>query len=725
MKISAVFFFIALLISCGKEEVDSDHNLPNPKPSHSHFLADSSTQASYKVKTFALTELAILSSDENNSELSKDKLIFYTSYPLKLRFSIKASGEPFKTIIYFGLMEKPSTQPNVTELRNLHTCPLGSMPISHGGSNEQDEAVINSYVVEFIISKQCLPSGKSLTYNIFAAIDQNAELNFLEPIWSPGTVIVYNTYEQAQKLNQDCTDITGNIGCVYDITIKEANSLNVKLTDFSSESSIGILRPSLLANESPIVSPEEDEYDTPFMRAVTTISLYGIPSEQEDGLESDKTIWLRYEICPITNLSDNECYNETWLPLHIFDPSKPNEPIGHLNEIAIDKLRAGEPNHFSNDLYVEENLYNIMTQGIWRNYVYFKVRSCLITNFSEQENETTPSLSDNCKQISIKVVQLRSEPANTGDRDFSLGRIWRNFFGSKKNLAIEGEISTEAFIDKDNGSNFSLKVGVVSAGWINLELLAIQLLSTAYVDPSKKSGTSLKMLLFGLPILYLAKPQASDTASQTPQVSDLNKDGVIEKISQIFKEYCTAPIIFIPGTPFNLTLCLKNSIGFDINFGAITKTIKPGENSLFPSASKIGGIMGSFSPNISMTAGMEIGSNIGNLVKAGVKGSASVLKIALPVTPYLFWGRIEEDKKLTFKLLFDTTLSLTSLDGSFGLQIPLPTVQACLYKTGFGLPLPYPCNPQYENLYIPIVKWNGVSYHINLLKRTVPLLTLN
>ena len=730
LSIRAMLFLAMFVQGCGQQGQDSDFDNPHAhRENASSYLNLDDGQPDQVLEQFELVELGVITADEDNLEPSTTQLTHFVNHPITLSYKIKALGEAFSTVLFFGIVEKAAQDATAEQLRDLKVCSLGSVKVQHGGSDDDGNATTTSYRETFIIPDQCLAGASEGVFNILVGFDQLGELDFSDTSMNSGMVTVFNDQESASTINQKCLTRSGTPGCVVDITVKSSPGLNIAMTDFKVESSVGLIRPTVAGHESSLVTDGKDEHDTPFLQVDTEITLYGAATDVEDGLDGDKQVTIQYDICPAADASDSttNCVGDTWLALSIFNPDLPNSPNGHLGSAIEGALRAHEPTHFNHDLYLEQDLYTVMTQGIWRNHTHFVVRACARANFEEavsQNQAGNQVLPDHCRTTTIKVIQIPSQGTNPGDSSLSLSKIWENTFGSKRHFGLVAEIKTQSYIDRNYGSNFELKAELSTDGWVTLKLIGLELTANARLPNTDDSGMLIKFLLFGLPLAYTPVGATSTSSADEPTTDDLGSDGVLNTLKDLALTLCPPDAIPIPLIPISLKLCLKGGAGFDIKFGVLSKGISEGDNDLFPTATSLGAIVGKFSPNAAITMSLEAGASIFGL-KLGVKGKADVAKISLPTSPFIYWGRDAANARLGLKLVIDTSLVLSTLDGSFGVQFPVKSLFAgCFFRGLFGRTSPYSCQTTTFTHYQPIVKWKGLAYNLNLMHRTISSLTL-
>lgn len=738
-QLTTIFFILISFFSCGKNEEDPDDQgimLMNEQL-HQGSMNLLSNPNRNLAQGFSLVELGVILADGDETNPSQSDLTFYVHHPITVTATIKASGKPFNTSLHVGLMQAHSANATEDQLRQMTSCSLGSLPIVHSGAAADGSAISMTFSKSFIISPTCLPSGtSSSSFYFFVVIDEIAQLKFDHPSLDSGTTLIFGPKDKNNPLNQACLTRNQEPGCIYNLIVQSSPGLRLIMEDFKTNSSTGLIPASLNGAEDPYIQDGADEYDTPFLRSQITLRLLGASSNVEDGLDGDKKVTIQYEICPTSRGDDDAtaCQSSVWMPLGIYDPSKPNSPTGHRSQIDIGVLRSGEPITFEHDLYVEETLFHLMTQGSWRNESYYMVRACARPNFKEGlENLTKTDIANFCKVTSVLALRMTKDDFSN-EKEINLKKDFDKRFGSQSSINVTFYIKTNSSLTADDGIKWSLISGLGLDGKMLQDSLlgfipdfmSLQIISNAVFenaeDKTKKSGTLATLSLFSIPIYYNFK-DSTETASNDSDPLSLKKI--------FFKEHCQGSFPMFWG--MTIGACFGGSLGNNFSIITTKNNIAKNSSTLFPNAESFYSITGSGMLSYSFTLGPKLSLGVDSM-SIGIKGSADVARIELPFSTGIYWGRDNTNKTTSVKADISSQLKLSTLSGSIGLVYPGAVAKIIGLGQWWFNKLPafskstHPENePNYAQLiassYEPLFKWSGITYDVNLMKRVIPVYT--
>ena len=533
-----------------------------------------------------------------------------------------------------------------------------------------------------------------------------------------GTVLVFATTELGNDRNKKCLDQEGEAGCIFDIVVKPTHGINLKVLELTPDSSVAVISSSTSDHSDSVSSSgsSNDEHNSEFMHVNTEYVVYGAEGMDEDSSDalSGKTATLSYSICPgadarpgdtagtyVTTCADGS----TWAPLTIYSTDRVNQPDGHSSSESITNIIAGQPNIHSHKLYAEGTTRTkLVSGGEWANYVYFSVRACLESSditekstTSEESYDTT--LSDNCKVTQVTLT--RPVATDHSANNYSFNRSWSKTYGSTKTVGANVSFSTNNTLNL-SGAVSRTSGDLKTVGWLNASIIHSHAYAGAYVA-LVGSYIDIQQKIVGLTLFSYQKSVQEVSYTKSWSLS---------------KEVCATFRYGVLVLSLNVSICASGSGGFDSGLAISAKT---GSNTTFSSATKIGDITVTFTPNTNFGVVADAYVSV-TVAKGGISGTLTLVKIELPLVSTLNWGLTSlSPVVLTFRGNVSMQLDITTLNGNLTAYADLRSVKWCSrsFKIwGHRHHISYPCGFSWSRkANFRIVSWQGKTYSYKLLDR--------
>ena len=661
----------AIFFACGEQgytdkDQEDDAEYDNLTSTTTEQDPDASLTRSYVVDNFYISHMRVVHPGADDETLSTADLTYYEHHPIEIYFGITSVGNPMEVNIFFGLMEKLSTEsPTDEDYAALTHCSLGSTIVEHGGGSTANEV---NYSASFLIPEECvagLEDGTGRTFNIWVSGDTENEVTEGDEEEEHGSVLVFSSLESSGDRNQLCLDDAGEPGCIFDIIVKPTHGMNLQVSSFSSPSSVALLS----TNTTDHSDAAADEHNDPFLQVNTDVTVLGAEGLSEDASDplSDKTVTLSYAICPGADIqphdgeeAEESCADGTdWSPLTIYDATSAGSHEGHASTVTVANLISGRPNAYTHFLYAEGTTRTLLTTGDWNNFAYFAVRACVdSTDLTEQSpssgTEFDTTTSDNCKYTHVTVAEPVADDHSANS--YSFNRNWSKTYGSTKTVGANASFFTNNTLNLSGA--VSKTAGTLSTtGWLTKDIAHAHAYAGAYVA-LVGSYIDIQQKIIGITLFSYSKSVEEIT---------------YEKSWSLAKEACATFRYGILVLSLNVAACASGEAGFD---STLAITAQEGNNNTFPSSTKIGDITVTFTPNAAF--GMEATAYVSIAVaRGGVEGTLDLLTISLPVTSTLNWGLTSLAPTLAFVGTVNMNLNIETLSGALTIFADVRSVKIC------------------------------------------------
>ena len=359
----------------------------------------------------------------------------------------------------------------------------------------------------------------------------------------------------------------------------------------------------------------------------------GLTPAQEDALDDlPGPASVQYWMAPATGTDFNN-----WQQLPIDDPKNP-DASGHVMEIPLANINAGEPAVFSHALYFENTpgaafqLHDALTTGTWKSYSEFKIKGCMILGFPESGDtgDTEPVLDapapgergpTNCKEFRVKVVRVL--PASAADNSLSWQDQWDRKIGADV-ASLRGVINTQNILDL-GGARTTNDATVTLAGTIGVDYSVELVRITANAGALTAQASSYYntgVTAFGVSIASDGNTGSSLTFSDT----------------KTFAKQWSFPTLSWPVGPARIFI--TGSVGGNLGLTSTITVAASQDASNFPAvpaATSSGQFVATFTPSAELNGSVTGGIAVA-IVSVSMTAALQVVRVSAPLVATLQWG---------------------------------------------------------------------------------------
>lgn len=634
----------------------------------------------YAQSTRKLTDLTISSTRGSH---------YYTGFPINVRFGLKIEGDASKMLVNFGLAEAPAVGFPKERYKELRSCSIGSGVAVHDGDASTPGTQL--FEAKLLIPESCLGELKSskmiltLIFNPDGAVQSETSK---EPIFLALDKETTDANGLCLKFGSDASD------CQNEILIEKSPGVNIKVTDFSSDSSLAVL---------PYLDPEtifkkKNEMPSPFVSSSGSLMLEGASADEL----SRYTASLSYDVCAGDGSSENltsDCSGPGWQKLNAISGEEPNTLDKVQPNQAIKGFKEEEALNFSSSIHAMGAAYKALSsksKGEWADETFFRVRVCARlakdgqsvdqVNLDSQAENGDPT-ADDCMIFPLfKMEETAATNTNVcGNNDSSLdsdgecdtafndpnlkvinpvanySKSWGGAWGDQDKLRVSFEAGPRLVM---SANKIATRVGtsITTRGYINTDLFAADLgmfldLTGAdqhYIEPSVKAfgakiyGSRINMKSeyeYSLPLdkwiggngnnktvekSVTNKIEMASSSMDAPKI--VNKGDIQNKPSALFvKELCGGAHVPVYIITVSLDVC--GELGAYLGLGAYARVREPfaEEAATFPGGKRVAVVGMYFVPAVAASGRGQVSIGI-VIAKVGVGGEMRIVEVALPVT---------------------------------------------------------------------------------------------
>ena len=615
---------------------------------------------------------------------------FYTGFPLSVRFGLKVEGDASKMLVNFGLVQAPPKDFPKERYKELKSCSIGSGLAVHDGSaapagqSQAFEASLN-------IPEDCL--GDKTSEHMILTMIFNPD-GAVQSAAGQGPIFLALDRETTEASGLCLKFDAGAKDCQNELLIERSPGVNIKVTDFSSDSSLAVL---------PYLDPEaifkkKAEMPSPFVSTSGSLVLEGATPSDLDKY----SVTMNYDICAGDGSSENltgDCSGPGWQKLSAIAADSTNTLDKISNSQELKGFKADKPLNFSNMIHAMGASYKALSsknKGAWAAETFFRVRACAKVlkdgkdvaqvNLDSQATDGDAT-ADDCMIFPLFKME-ETEATNTnvcGNSDSSLDsdgecdkafndpnlkvinpvanyvKSWGGAWGDQNKLRVSFEAGPRLVM---SATKIATRIGtsISSRGYINTDLFAADLsmfldLTGAdqhYIEPSIKAfgakiyGSRINMeseYEYSLPLdkwiggngknktiekSVTTKIEKASTDLDAPKI--LNKGDIQNKPSALFvKELCGSAQVPVYIITVSLDVC--GELGAYLGLGAYARVRQPfaEEAKMFPGGKRVAVVGMYFIPAVAASARGQVSIGI-VITKVGVGGEMRLVEVALPVT---------------------------------------------------------------------------------------------
>jgi hypothetical protein len=346
---------------------------------------------------------------------------FYTGFPIRLKFALSLAGGSADMLVNFGFIEVAPDGATDEQIAALHRCNLGSVRAADLGDAAQGGEPgatpgAQTFDASLPIPLECLKGGEPTKLMLFAAFNPDGAVQ--TESGEARKIIVFDrkTTEESGvcfKFHRDAVD------CQNEIYLERSPGANIKLGDFSGDSSVAVL-----PSKDPIATITNDgRLPSPFFKGGGRLMLEGIA---EDDPEIERySARITYDLCQgdgdRSALVDDCDPAVGWQPMQVFGGELPENPseAGRIQVVkGFEPLDAVE---FSAPLHITGAVYDLLERrgtGAWKGESNFRIRACAKLykddqpieqkNLDSQLVDGNPE-ADDCLVFPIYVVEGRAD----------------------------------------------------------------------------------------------------------------------------------------------------------------------------------------------------------------------------------------------------------------------------------------------------------------------------
>ncbi|MBU0505492.1 MAG: hypothetical protein ABII18_11895 [bacterium] len=588
--------------------------------------------------------------------------------------------------VIVGLLEAPPENATDEELAALDSCGLGTIRF-----NNLIAEKATTLTKEFIVHSDCQDVGDGLTFNVFTQIDPYNEITEAQEDAEENNVTAFATYFLTNAKNQACTSTAGETGCVFSVTVDENPGLDLSFTDLIIQSSNIVLYDDTDHEDVPI---EEDEYNSPHIRANAAVKMSGVAITGDNALTGDTEI--RFDICPKSGANPTCSYGD-WRPMTIH--SVKDAASGHDRVEEVTSMTPGHNHYYTFDLYMEgDTLEAVQENGTWDDHSIFSLRGCInIARDAEAEfslDAFTPLTEatgygygedndNNCQYIEFSVIDPRPEgnsPSLTYDTQYS------NTWGSKSTMAVYADFGTDNTLDF-TGAFTHTWADVELKGWIGATLLDV------YAEAKANTSIEDSFVSFSISALdYTLYNYYKEVPS-----FDWEKDWDVDK------SVCATFSYGIWIVSVDVEACASGTLGFEADFA------------IHAALDDDGNASGSAGPTLTPYLdfdGSATASVNALIAEAGVKADITILDARAPLSGTFSFEETDSTHiDVTGDIDFST--EITALNGYIEVYVKDKHVHCKHWYE------PWSCHTYWHTVEEKkIVSWHGYSYDHTLLNRS-------
>jgi hypothetical protein len=593
------------------------------------------------------------------------------NHRMKARLGLKGTGDGEHFVISLGLMEVAPTEGDIpTELSN---CLLtGTHVYVKGGGAEQ------FIDLDFTVSDECQQGKKHNLFVSYATDDGTGQL--------AGSMTVFNQRDIQNEQNQQCRKRNGEVGCVYEVELRESPGLDVHVTEITPSSKVAVAYPDSTSGHS-----------LPLMVVGTDIMLHGrargSSSEVPGGLLS-----LTYSIAPLKG-------NSTDWQLLDLDDDQGSTATTHY---PLTRISPRKPLHVSNHLHATTAVRDRL-QGAWAQENVFKLRACVESSLEQDEEAHAGGESgtaNDCQVITIQLVRATSNAGSLRAGTQSWDYSWSEKYGGDS-LSLTPSFSTTNVVDL-TGSQIPEVNGVAQQG------------AMASVNGQADLGGDYAGSLASSPLFQGSVQAVGYVAVNNSFVSgsvnafgyslySFNKTADIPNpiYSQDWsasKELCQSSTYVVVVIPITLEFCGSGTIG-------LKAELSIGSSGVQGQTGQGGQVQGTATPYAKLDASLSASVGVPG-VSVGVQGSLTLISADAPLNTTLTWG-LTGLSPLAMDITGNAslTLDLGTLDGDISLVAEYPSVQWCDGWLG----VEYPCELGTSSYTDPFISIEGLGMSERLL----------
>jgi hypothetical protein len=588
------------------------------------------------------TVLALAVTNEHDHPLEH----YQIHHPIRVHITLDASEEHHDEIMV-GLVQKHAVGDDHVE---LSTCVLGSVEVDY---YKRDEAY--TFAQDFIIPDDCLGEGvEEMTYNLWIAQNPSKE-DHPDQVELGGVAEGdYNTqFFNAEAIDTDgddrnalCIGLSGDPGCVIDVSITPSAGDDLKLESFGYETSV------FTVNADCSI-----DHGQPDFEVHSVLTMHGDASydgETSDALPTNilkADAHLEYAMCPRAYGEDGGCVEGTdYKALAVSGHDDVAEGDDHSINGPIDALYADAPHVQIHDLHVDSASAlcgDLNGDGDWSDYHLFNLRVCVVHDGDEagpcdKDNahcDDTLHESNNCEMVAVAMVREYADAS--GASSWSADYTWDKGGGNSV-IGANAHFETQNLLNLSGATTHSL-ARLSITGWAPFDVFKIWLDAQAYVS-LVGSGVDAGVEIF--------QQKLWGYTNSVPE--ELTYSDAIE----YSKEACLHYNYGIAGIGLNVDLCASGSAGITLDAAL---TAKEGSSDAFASSTRIGDVDVTVEPQGAIGFSASASLNIG-IARGGLTGNVDIITVNLPMNGNLQWGLVDSSDSTCNTSVCLKTVNTVSVD---------------------------------------------------------------
>ncbi|MBC7661929.1 MAG: hypothetical protein H7249_19730 [Chitinophagaceae bacterium] len=676
---------VATAVSAAFASMPDSSSPQNSSPSSPSVRAATSESLSTPLSTYAQSTRKISDLQFASGHGSH----FYTGFPLSVRFGLNIEGDASKMLVSFGLVEAPPLNFPKERYKELRSCAIGSASAVHDGSVHGSGSEL--FQADLKIPESCLGDTGSARMIITMVFNPDGAVQSGDS----NAPIFVALDKETTSANGLCLRFDKNsTACQNEILIEKSPGVNIKMTDFTSDSSLVVL---------PYKDPAalyKTNHTLPSPLATTSGSLVLEGAAAEDLAHYKAQI--SYSICAGDGGSDTltaPCDGPGWQPLSALLSPGQTELDKLKTTQDLTGFKNEESLNFSALVHALGSSYKALStadEGVWGNETFFRIKACA-TIFKNDQTVTEVNLdsqatngdatADNCMIFPVFKSE-ETEPTNThvcsakdstldsdGECDTSYEdtslkvvnpvadyqKSWGGAWGDQNKLRVSFDAGPHLVMSA-NKISARIGSGIRTQGYLKTDLFAADLemfldLTGAdqhYLEPSIKAfGVKIygsRMLMaadyeYSLPLekwfgdnghnktvdkSVTATIEKSANLLDAPQI--VNKGDIHNKPSALFvKELCAGASVPVYIITVSIDVC--GELGAYLGMGAYARVRAPypEEKATYPGGKRVAAVGLYFVPALAASGRGQVSIGI-IIARIGVGGEMRIVELALPVT---------------------------------------------------------------------------------------------
>jgi hypothetical protein len=636
-------FALGLVLGCG-----GDESAPNPVSCGPGTTLDEANTCVRTPDAPPLSDVKITLLDSHYDESAP----VFVNHKLSLRLGLTSTSptvlkRPVPMLINIGLFEDLPVNTSQEAINQAHSCFIHGHEVELDGSGKEQVFQFD----DLVIPPDCLPEGRSsMNFNVIIQLDQ--EVQALPQEFE--RLFYFTESGRTRPANALCRSRAGGgaDGCVHHFRVQPSPGFDLD-EKIHPDSAIALFWNADTGQTASTWWHEQ----RPMMSLQVDLLAYG-HDPFDLGAGSDVlpgTVSERIRIAPADGPHAGE-----YKPLYVQAASA--DAPDRVSERTFDKLKPSSENEHQFELYATQDIINAVVSGDWKNTEEFVIEACLKASFAlhgepgelseDEEDDDADSQDQDCEHFT--VLGVRAQPPSAQAARLDIGTAFVRDYGNdiaSINVLLEtnSHVSVGEAVSATNASA-SLKssylpdIEVARAhAYAGLDLFALD-----------KTAITARLDVFGSRLYSYATPQVPGQRELLAEAKEWSE----KRCKQA--RFSAGPV------PLAVEGCIQGKAGFTFNLGLARDGFITTRS--FPSADTEGELSAAIRPYLEMGGTASASVDV-LIVRAGIEGSLTVLKMATPLVARANVGLVRTDASTgrpsaTVNLFARWDLDATPLTGS-------------------------------------------------------------